>query len=312
MSLALALVLLGACSAPTDDSASPADSGGPVPGEVVPFRVATFNIGWLSPRISDSSDVKPRNEKDHEMIRTLITEHDLSLIALQEIEGQAALDVLGFDGDWSYVVGTTGWSQNPALLYRSDRLTVSDVRELHLPGTEGTSKDPLVATVKHSSGVTFLAVVIHLKPYEDPESAAYRYSQVEELTAWLTDELPQLYPPQLAENVLIMGDFNDTFEGINPDWQALSVLEDTPGWRFATRQADGTSNIYYDALIDHIVLSDALAERWTEADSATGCHVIYHDQLAPWSSYTGGYGGKQNISDHRPVSITLNAGLLAR
>ena len=63
MSLALALVLLGACSAPTDDSASPADSGGPVPGDVVPFRVGTFNIGWLSPRISDSSDVKPRNEK---------------------------------------------------------------------------------------------------------------------------------------------------------------------------------------------------------------------------------------------------------
>lgn len=304
--LLIAALLLG-CTDPKDSGEPTGDTarGGTIESD--PFRVATFNIDWLSPRIADPDDWRPRNTIDHQLLHSLIEDNALDLIALQEIEGQAALDVLRFEAPWASVVGDSGWSQNLAVLYRSDLFTVDDVREIRLPGTDWPDRFPLVATVRHVSGLTFTLVVVHHAAYADAESAAYRYNQAGQLREWLDEGLPEQVAPQLAQSVVVLGDFNDDFTPLNRDYPSLDLLETGEVWRFTTRQADGPSSIGFGSLIDHILLSADMVQRWPESAAASGAHVIEHDVLEPWSNYAGGYRNDQNLSSHRPVWITLDA-----
>ncbi|MFT4977658.1 MAG: endonuclease/exonuclease/phosphatase family metal-dependent hydrolase [Myxococcota bacterium] len=307
----LYLVML-ACTA-GDDTRTVAEDTGPDGagyGEIVPFRAATFNIDWLSPRDSDRDDVVPRNSRDREMIRTLITEYDLSLVALQEIEGAGAISALGFDDSWSWVAGDSGWSLNPALLYRSDRFSVTDVFEVELPGQSDGYRDPLVAVVEHTTGLSFVVVVVHLAAYDDDASSSLRQGQATSLHGWLSDDLAGRVGADLAERVMLLGDFNDTVGGINDRYPSLSVFDEDEYWRIATKQVDGASTVYFSSVIDHAILSPEMTARWTGESSETGCNVIYHDAIDPWASYGGGYGDEQNISSHRPVTLGFNAGTL--
>ena len=303
----LLAALLGGCTAPKDAPEPGGDTGAGEPVDRDPFNIATFNIDWLSPRVADPDDWAPRNTIDHQLLHSLIEDHALDLVALQEIEGQAALDVLRFEDPWASVVGDSGWSQNLAILYRSDVFTVDDVREVQLPGTDWPDRYPLVATVRHASGLTFTLVVVHHAAYADAPSAAYRQNQARELRGWLDTGLPEQVPTQLAQSVVVMGDFNDDFEPLNPDYPSLDLIEAGGAWRFATRQAEAASSIGYGSLIDHIVLSADMVGRWPEQAAARSARVIQHDTLEPWASYSGGYGNDQNLSSHRPVWITLDA-----
>jgi len=302
--------LLLACTG-AKDTATTIDTGESVDTtpSIVPFRAATFNIDWLSPRIADAGDRVPRSARDHEMIRTLLVEYDLSLVALQELEGAAAIEALGFDDTWDWEVGSTGGSQNLGLLYRSDRFRVDDVIEVNLPNTYDLSKDPMVVSLTHASGLSLVVVVVHMAAFDDDDASAYRQDQTESLHTWLTAELPTRVGDDLASRVAIMGDFNDTVEGINSRYPSLSVFDDDEDWRIATTQIDGTTIISYNSVIDHAILSAGMAERWTGAASETGCNVIYHDAIPPWSDYSGGYNDEQNISSHRPVTLSFDAAL---
>lgn len=302
----LAALLVG-CTDPKDSADPSGDSGGEPAVEADPFRLATFNIDWLSPRVADPEDWEPRNTIDHQLLHSLIEEHAFDIVALQEIEGQAALDVLRFGDPWASVVGTQGWSQNLAILYRSDLFTVDDVREIRLPGTDWPDRFPLVATVRHVDGMTFTLVVVHHNAYAGAQDAAYRYNQAARLREYLDAGLPEEVPPQLAQSVVVAGDFNDDFEPLNDDYPSLQLMEEGEVWRFATRQAEAATTIGYESTIDHIVMSADMVDRWTERAAAKGCHVVEHDALEPWSNYGGGYGNDQNISSHRPVWIELDA-----
>lgn len=307
----LIFALIACTSGQTSSTASNDTASSPAqPPGIVPFRAATFNIDWLSPRDSDAGDMVPRNDRDREMIRTLITEYDLSLVALQEIEGRAALEALGFDGSWSWEVGRSGRSQNPALLYRADRFEVLDVFELDLPGDGDSARSPLVATIEHVDGLSFVVIVVHFFAYDDDASSSSRQRQARELHDWLGTTMPSQLGEDLSERVVLLGDFNDTVEGINPSYPSLSVFADDDTWRIATLQADGASTVSYNSVIDHVILSAEMVERWTGASSETGVNIIYHDAIEPWASYGGGYSGAQNISSHRPVTLSFNAGAL--
>ncbi len=271
------------------------------PGRV---QVATFNADWLWDHVG--GEYEPRTEVDFQMIGRLLVEHDLELVGLQEVDGDGGMEMLQLPAGWDWVTGETGWSQNIALLWQTDAFEVSNVREVWLPGTDWPSKDPLVARVQHRGGnLRFTVVVVHFNPYEDYDDAIYRAMQVEELHTWLTDVLPTEEPSPWSDHVLVMGDFNDTFGGINRGVDSLEPLEQDPTWTFATWDTDDYTHIPYKSRIDHIMLSDDLLPRYLEAGQPDGCKVIAHDQLPPWDRYDGGWGGDQVISDHRPVWIYL-------
>jgi endonuclease/exonuclease/phosphatase family metal-dependent hydrolase len=265
------------------------------------LQVGTFNADWLW--AGYEAGYYPRNAVDYAMVARLFADFDLEVVALQEVNGDAAMELLALEDHWSWTLGSSGWSQNPGLLWRNDRVSVDNVREIALDCNEWPSKDPLVADVTALDGsLAFTVVVVHSKPYAGNEDAEQRYTQAEQLHAWIIDELAlEEERAPFNDNVLVLGDFNDAFTPLNPTWPSLAVFEDDPWFSFLTREAEDYSQISYRSLIDHLVVSEPLLEAWQRPEEGAGCAIIAHDEIAPWSNYDGGFGGGQNISDHRPV-----------
>lgn len=307
--LLLATACRGAPPSKTDWGDDAAADSGAAEGPNT-ARIASFNAEWLADHYTTSAterdDFQPRLEADYAMIRSLIVDNQIDVLGLQEVEGDGAMELLGLPSTWSWVVGDTGWSQNLVIAWRNDRFALDKLRAIPLDANSGAARDPLVAELRHRDGeLGFTLVVVHNNPYEDAAEARMRKAQVEELAVWLEATLPDEESSDLADQHIVLGDFNDSFEGINPSVPSLDALEGAAGLRFASRQTTGVSYIPYASLIDHIALSPPLAERWPDADDPEGFGIILHDQTEPWSSYSEGYRGVPNISDHRPVYVDL-------
>jgi len=231
-------------------------------------------------------------------------------MVLQEIEGDQAIELLGLTSNYAWVTGTTGWSQNIAFLYRSDKWELVDHRELRLPAFDGAEKAPFVGEFRHrSSDLRLTMVGVHLKAYTDNAASRERQEQARSLGEWLEADLPdEASESAFAENVVVAGDFNDTFEGLNPSWPAVSGLEGTANLRFASRQTTGFSYIDFESLIDHIALTPGLYQMWPGGEEPEGYGIITHDLQSPWNDYSGGYRDVPNISSHRPVYVDLRLG----
>jgi len=283
----------------------------PEPGEdptsvvrVDPFgtthlQVGTFNLDWLTADLP--GDFEPRNERDVAMMASLIEAMDVDVLAVQEVDGSEAIASLGLDPIWSWSMGATGWSQNQGILWRTDRVTVTNVREIPLPINDFPSKDPLVADVVTSGGeLEFTVVALHLNPYVGWSDARYRAEQVRDLALWLDGEGGA---PPPAHDVIVLGDLNDTLDGLNDEIDALEPLEER--FVFATADTDDGTNIPFGSQIDHVAIDPTL-DLWREGRlTPNGVSVVHHDSTAPWSNYDGGLYNDQTISDHRPVYVDL-------
>lgn len=271
------------------------------------LQVGSFNIDWLWDHYE--GEYSPRNATDYEMVGRVFADFDLDLMGLQEINGPGALDLLELPTEFEYAVGQSGWSQNTAILYRADRIEVLRAREVALEGTSWPSKDLLVAEVASLDGqLAFTFVVLHFTPFGDEDNSEYRHNQVQQLYQYVTEELPAVVEPPFGDHVLVVGDFNDTFEGIHPWYDSLQVFEDDPDYVFATLDTDDYTEISYRSKIDHVLMSANLKPRYFNAGAEGACHVIAHDQISPYSDYEGGYDGRQNISSHRPVWVFMESG----
>ena len=270
------------------------------------LQVGTFNIDWLADH--HGSEYTPRNDVDYGMIRQLIVEYDLDLMAMQEIEGEGALDLLELPEQYAYAVGDTGWSQNPAILYRADRVSVANVREVTLPSYDWPNKAPLLADVRAIDGsLAFTFAVVHFVPFADYDNATERERQVLELHRYLTEDLEFLgNDPPFVDHVVVAGDFNDTFAGIHDHVDSLAAFEHDPVFLFATVYTEFYTELSYQSKIDHVVMTQNLAPAYLNGGQQGACHVIAHDQISPYADYEGGWGGGQNISSHRPVWVFMD------
>ena len=298
------LLLLTACAPLSEDSGG-ADSAAPAAPSVQPLRVGSFNGDWLWSTHGDGE--MPRNAVDTEMMGRLLTDHGIELVGLQEVDGPQAVHLLALEGDWEWVTGTSGWNQNLAIAWRDDVVQVTNAREVVLPSYAGANKQPLVADVTSRSGdLAFSLVVVHHHPFADAESARERATQATELHTWIRDKLALSTTDVYAENVVMVGDFNDTFDGIHPDWPSLQPFVDDPAWDFATAHTGHFTQIPYMSQIDHIALSGPVQARQVGAGTAEGIHIIPHEQTSPYSDYPGGWADPHpTISDHRPLWVGL-------
>jgi len=266
------------------------------------LQVGTYNAEWLSNAYgpNDPSGYVPRNQVDYEQIASLLTSIDVDILAMEELYGSGALHLLNLPRVWEFEVGTTGGSrQRLGLLYRSDKVSVHDVREVHLDANISNGyKDPLVAEVRSlEGGWEITAIVVHMKAFSDAESVDRRAMQIEDLNEWLLTATDPGGDPVIHQAVII-GDLNDTVEGIGYK-PTLKPLLDNPDLFFVSEQCSGGTVIGWESRIDHVVFSTRLAPRHRTDDG--GCHITRHDDLSPWNDYAGGYNNTQNISDHRPI-----------
>lgn len=305
MRTSLLLIGLAACAPPPsalDDTGVGASDDAPARQAL---RVASFNADWLWGTHGDGE--MPRNAVDTQMMGRLLTDYGLEVVGLQEIDGPESLALLDLQGDWAWVTGESGWNQNVAIAWRDDVVRVTNAREVVLPSFADANKKPLVADVTSRHGdLAFSLVVIHHHPYSDPESAQERATQATELYAWISEKLSLSTSPPYDQNIVLLGDFNDTFDGIHPDWPSLTPFTDDSSWDFATADTDHFTQIPYRSQIDHIALWGGARSRQVAAGTEDGVHIIPHEQTAPWSNYSGGWADPNpTISDHRPLWIGL-------
>jgi len=299
----LHLVILGtmACTgAPGQSGYVPetADTGTTPPEQI---RLGTFNMEWFA------GDYEERNGVDYQMMAQMIVELEPTLLGLQEIKNERALDALydhGLPTRFVAEVSSDGWDLRPVLLYDSDVLTVSRVLEVEV--YEDGFRDVLTAKVGvRGSELELVVGTLHFASEYSDENTVIRAREVLGLQTYIAEELATDYGDS-AELFAFVGDYNDTFEGIETEFPTLQPLLDDPSVVFATHNTTDFTQISYRSKIDHLLLSTSLAERWTGRDDLEdGCRVFAHDEHELYGTYEGGADRFPSISDHRPVLIDL-------
>lgn len=257
------------------------------------LTVGTWNVQFLADAL-DAGEI-PRTAADVAAMVGIITDGGFGVLAVEEILNEGSLALLqahGLPASWRIAVGASGGTQKLGVLWDSGVIDrVEDVHELDnddglIPADWGGLRYPLFARVVVRGGFTFTIVVVHLKAGITLAGASQRARQVDQLAAWAaTHDGP----------LLILGDYNDTFEGILEGVDSLAALENSGAARFLTADLpEGAfTSLEFMDLIDHVFITPELDAR------------VVPDTLSTIDFDLDPANAGVAISDHRPVRFTL-------
>jgi endonuclease/exonuclease/phosphatase family metal-dependent hydrolase len=179
------------------------------------------------------------------------------------------------------------------LLYREERVTVTDVETLFVGNWFPFPRPPLKAhvAIEGDSTIDFDVVVLHLKAQVDGESQQRRELACEELDAWVQAQLAG----QEEQDYVLLGDFNDRL--LDPPQSNVfdAFLSQPDVYQFLTLpvEEDGYySYIPFQSMIDHVLITSDMSDEVGNGQT----EVLELDQVVE------SYG---TISDHRPVRTIL-------
>jgi len=266
-----------------DASAPPLDppEAPPSPG-VTEFTVATWNIEQF-----------PGAGSTIETVRDVVLAEDFDLVGVQEItDPEAFVALADMLPDHEMFFSYDDWAfTRVGMLYRADRVQVSDVERLFSRESWAFPRDPLSAVITvlgadGSAAFDFTFVVVHLKAQVDEESRLRRVAAIEQLEAWVRERA--LIDP----DVIVAGDFNDELTDDAPRNVFGPFLGAPDRYRFLTLESERTGDFSYipfRAMIDHVlVTADALDEY-----GAGTTEALDLERTVPGYLHT--------VSDHRPV-----------
>ncbi len=269
------------------------DDGAKTTAPPTELTLGTWNVQFLADRL-DAGEI-PRTAADVTAMVRVITDGGFGLLAVEEVLSADSLTLLqahGLPSAWRIDMGTSGGTQKVGVLWDSrviDR--VEDVRELDdddglVPADWSGLRYPLHARITVRGGFAFTMVVVHLKAGITNAGATQRARQVGQLAAWAaTHDGP----------LVLLGDCNDTFEGILEGVDSLAALESSDAGRFLTAdlpEGAFTSLEFLD-LIDHVFVSPELDAR------------VLPDSLSTIDFDLDPANAGVAISDHRPVRFMI-------
>lgn len=256
------------------------------------IKVGTFNLEWFGDGIDDRNQ---RSDYDIKMIADLIMESGADIIGLQEIENVAAMDrLIKHMPGFKYIIGETGYVQNPAVIYR-DSLTVKFIENYQpLAVKPNRTRAGLVVEVKKGN-FDFVMMVVHFKSTSRfdstqqmrQESFELRRQQAIVVKNWADS----ITTKTKEKDVIIVGDFND-----NPkrDTKVLLPLIQSNELMFLSDNLGSCKNPNWDC-IDHIVINRSVFQRLIPGS------VYMYDVPAKYEDYE-----VDKISDHCPVYTKFN------
>ena len=269
------------------------DDGAKTSAPPTELTVGTWNLQFLADRL-DAGEI-PRTATDVAAMVRIIHDGGFGVLAVEEVLSADSLALLkshGLGATWRLEVGASGGTQKLGVLWDSrviDR--VEDVRELDnadglIPADWSGLRYPLHTRVVVRGGFAFTLVVVHLKAGITNAGATQRARQVEQVAAWTAAHDGPL---------LIMGDYNDTFEGILEGVDSLAALETSDAGRFLTADLpEGAfTSLEFMDLIDHVFISPDLDAR------------VIPDTLSTIDFDLNPANNGVAISDHRPVRFTI-------
>ncbi len=268
---------------PTPDAAT--DGGPAQDGDVVPEPDGSYTIATWNIQNFPAATATPM------WVRQVVERHRWDVIAIQEIENDAAFEALvaalpDYEGVLSF--DNRAFMRN-AILYRRDRVRLGEVDRIFASDGYAFPRDPLTAEIAFLDGdavvFDFRLVVLHLKARIEEESRLRRVDAIEKLDGWVRSTTADGADP----DVVLAGDFNDEVDDPAGE-NVFGPFLDGP-YRVLTQPLAGeeVSLVRFGALIDHIIISnDAVAEY---GDGTTEVVDLRSEVL----NYL------DNVSDHLPV-----------
>ena len=265
------------------------------------IQIGTYNLDFFT----DLNPATGRWCEEHtkhtlEGIKALahfIDSLDIEVLALQEVEDSAALDILLKympQGKYAYIISRQqGPCQRVAILYQPKKVSLVYKGEIPLnpPGHHFLRNGLVVYGKVLPDGFDFTLVDVHLKAYFDPESIATRRKQLVMLGQWVN----QYFRNKSNDPDLILaGDFN---EHLLTNHSAFELLDNGLGLK--DLDADAPNKVctppgrYYSDPIDHIIISPDVKEYTGTTildnyftDSTLPYRYSYSDHCILWSDFS--------------------------
>jgi endonuclease/exonuclease/phosphatase family metal-dependent hydrolase len=263
------------------------------PNKTQSVVVGTFNVEWLGDGIDDRNK---RSERDYERLAEVIENTEADVLGLEEVENEDALKkVMKYLPDYGYFIGSTGYIQNPAVVFKKD-VEVKFIENYEpLAVVKNRTRAGLVVSVKKGN-FDWIMMVVHLKStsrYDSTQEmrfASYdmRKSQAIVLKKWADS----ISINSREKDILIVGDFNDNPK--RPKSQNMLPLIEGNEFKFLTEDYKSCANPKWD-MIDHIVVNKSAISRYFVNSSFV--YDIYN-------SYTK--SEIERISDHCPVVVAFD------
>ena len=228
-----------------------------------------------------------------EAVAALLSTEKPDVIGLEEIDDLgafAALDAALPDYEGIYADDPGAYTR-VALLYRTARVEVSEVRTLFANDWYAFPRPPLdarlrVAGARGGTIFEFDFVVVHLKAYGDDESRDRRMKACVKLDAWIRDQ------GGASGHFIVAGDWNDKLTD-PPETNVFGPFLGAPDtYRFLTAplaEAGAFSYIPYQSLIDHVLVTTTALDEYGAGETEV---LAVEDQIP---------GYLDTVSDHRPV-----------
>lgn len=269
--------------------------GASAPAAAPPLKIATWNLEWLY-RTSHAGTVR-RSDADYARLARYARLLAADIVAVQEVDGDAALRRVFDDAAYDYHVVAQSGVQRVGFAYRAglDVTPHPDVSELDVGGLRAGA-DLAVSL----NGRELRLLNVHLKSgcFEQPLGAASRdctklAAQLPVLERWIDARAAEGVP------FVVLGDFNRRLRAGEPFYTELDDAD--PPDADLTLVTDGQParcwNGEHRQLVDHILLSRAVAP-WVLPSSFAQLDYAASDVRF-----------KGQLSDHCALSVVLTPGV---
>ena len=238
----------------------------------------------------------PKTNQTIGYVTQIINSLDVDIIALQEITNQSSLIELAnsLNGNWDYsFYSNDSWGL--AYLINTDNILVmqSPYSILQQYDYAFAGRPPYVLEFNYNNQ-NIILMNIHFKCCDGSEQRRADASYY--LDGYISNNL-------YSDNVIVLGDFNDS---LIDDENVFDIFLNKPQeYTFADYPMAEQNNEWaywsfptYPSHIDHILISNELFDEYQNEESA--CTTLTVDEnFSTYTSYD------QNVSDHRPVMISL-------
>lgn len=255
------------------------------------LTIASWNLDWLNHR-TQRGPVR-RGPGDYERLQRYAQRLHADVIAVQEVDGEEALQQVFPPGEYAYHLSTQRGVQLVGFAYRKS-LTVERHPDLVALDVGGV-RDGVDLTV-HANGQALRLLAVHLKsgcfaaPLSSPKAACVKLrAQLPVLERWIDDRA------RAGEPFLVLGDFNRRLNAQDPFYAELDD-GDPPNADLSLLSDGHASQCWggkYPELIDHMLLSRDAAP-WLKPSSFR--QLVYDAADAPFRS---------KLSDHCPIEVVL-------
>ena len=264
-------------------------------GDEHSLDIATWNIEWF-----------PKNGQiTLDYIIQILDQLDLDILAMQELDNTAMFDQIFYDLSNYTGYYESAWFAGLAYIYNPTVVQINDIYEIYTtsPYWSAFPRSPMVMDMDFM-GENYFIINNHFKCCGDGILDMNNESDEEKRRFNAINLLKDYVDTYLSDkNVIILGDLNDDIAEASENNVFQNILNDIENYYFvdyniASENSQDWSYPTWPSHLDHILVTNELFDMLNSSEVKT----IKIDEYLEggWNEYD------YNISDHRPVAISLH------